>query len=585
MKRKFLAIVSLLIAIVMSFALIACNEAPNNPGTPDNPDNPDKPDKPSVTTGLTVGKISDAVDTLIDLENGYKATVKLNATSASATETAKGELSLEKRGSKIKTTVVEGDKNIDVYIDLASGYVYNTNLSGKLTTDGQMIPAGFVEYVGKAFGDIGVDKSTVIKNENGVSFDETTKTFTVKVDLKDEVNTIITPLIDAYKNNSTAKKLVNDYIALYDETLDIDGLLNTGIEFIDGVKDMTIGAVLTQAQISLEDILAQAGAEIDKDTLAMINNRKIGDALTGAIDYVETNMESIMAGTFDPNELIAAVLTSKVDNSTLKTKLNEYKGLLIELLNNTKIKDTVDKLANDPDTGLVSNPVFATVYTILTDEIKVDKLAAELSVVFDADYRITKIAGKADFAHTYKGTGMTTGLFSDNAYHADFELSITEYTATATAWTLETDPESDRMEYLMVITDGSADFTAYYELFGKEVEIKVAGVTANCGDTISVLDATGVTFDAEKSAFVISKATFDAAKKKTGFTGEMGIGAVVTPKDGEKYTMHVSIMGVTEDRLGFLQQLASDLIGDLIERVPNEPDHNIGSGEVTETNA
>ena len=274
MKKKFLSIVSLLVALVMSLTLAACHGGVPSPGNPDNPDNPDNP--PSAASGLTVGKVVGAMEELVDLENGYKATVSFNASTKKNGDGTKG------RGSKFKTVVSENGTDVDVIVDIASGFVYN-GVDGKYAVDAQAVPAGLAEYVKNAFAANGSDENAAIADEDGVAFDEATKTLTVDVDLKDEVNAVLTPLIDAYKNNSSAKKLVNDYIALYDEALDIDSLLDTGIELLVGIKDTTIGALLTQANVSLEDILAQAGAELDAQTLAVIKNRKVGDAIMGAL--------------------------------------------------------------------------------------------------------------------------------------------------------------------------------------------------------------------------------------------------------------------------------------------------------------
>ena len=231
MKKKFLSIVSLLVALVMSLALAACHGGVPSTGNPDNPDNPDNP--PSAASGLTVGKVVGAMEELVDLENGYKATVSFNASTKKNGDGTKGGGSFEKRGSKFKTVVSENGTDVDVIVDIASGFVYN-GVDGKYAVEAQAVPAGLAEYVKNAFAANGSDENAVIANEDGVAFDEATKTLTVDVDLKDEVNAVLTPLIDAYKNNSSAKKLVNDYIALYDEALDIDSLLDTGIELLVG---------------------------------------------------------------------------------------------------------------------------------------------------------------------------------------------------------------------------------------------------------------------------------------------------------------------------------------------------------------
>ncbi len=578
MKKKFLSIVSLLVALVMSLALAACHG-----GVPptDNPDNPDNPpvNPPPATSGLTVGKVVGAMEELVDLENGYKATVSFNASTKKNSDRTKGGGSFEKRGSKFKTVINEDGTDVDVIVDIASGFVYN-GVDGKYAVDAQAVPAGLAEYVKNAFAADGSDENAAIANEDGVAFDEATKTLTVDVDLKDEVNAVLTPLIDAYKNNSSAKKLVNDYIALYDEALDIDSLLDTGIELLVGIKDTTIGALLTQANVSLEDILAQAGAELDAQTLAAIKNRKVGDAIMGALDFIEANMQDIAAGNFDPAELMQAVLVAPVDNSGLKNKLTQYKDMLLQMLDGYKMKDLIDMLADDVEgMGLINNPLFAGVYCMLTEEIKATKLAAQLTVTFDDDYRITKLAGKADFAHTYTGAEITTGLFADNDYHADFELVVSEYKETVEAWTMEYVADQDDIETIVVMADGSADCAVYCEFYGRDVEVKIVGVTATCEDSVSVLSTDGVTFDAAKSQIVIKKSVFDAAKAKSGFTGVMGVGAIVTVKDGDqtrKFTMRLSISGVTDDPAGYLQEMIAEIIDDMINRPTTPPDVNEG---------
>ncbi len=577
MKKKFLSIVSLLVALVMSLTLAACHGGVPSPGNPDNPDNPDNP--PSAASGLTVGKVVGAMEELVDLENGYKATVSFNASTKKNGDGTKGGGSFEKRGSKFKTVVSENGTDVDVIVDIASGFVYN-GVDGKYAVDAQAVPAGLAEYVKNAFAANGSDENAAIADEDGVAFDEATKTLTVDVDLKDEVNAVLTPLIDAYKNNSSAKKLVNDYIALYDEALDIDSLLDTGIELLVGIKDTTIGALLTQANVSLEDILAQAGAELDAQTLAVIKNRKVGDAIMGALEFIEANMQDIAAGNFDPAELMQAVLVAPVDNSGLKNKLTQYKDMLLQMLDGYKMKDLIDMLADDVEgMGLINNPLFAGVYCMLTEEIKATKLAAQLTVTFDDDYRITKLAGKADFAHTYTGTEITTGLFADNDYHADFELVVSEYKEAVEAWTMEYVADQDDIENIVVMADGSADCAVYCEFYGRDVEVKIVGVTATCADNVSVLSTDGVTFDAAKSQIVVKKSVFDAAKAKSGFTGVMGVGAIVTVKDGDqtrKFTMRLSISGVSDDPAGYLQEMIVKIIDDVINRPTTPPDVNEG---------
>ena len=94
-----------------------------------------------------------------------------------------------------------------------------------------------------------------------------------------------------------------------------------------------------------------------------------------------------------------------------------------------------------------------------------------------------------------------------------------------------------------------------------------------------MLSTDGVTFDAAKSQIVVKKSVFDAAKAKSGFTGVMGVGAIVTVKDGDqtrKFTMRLSISGVSDDPAGYLQEMIVKIIDDVINRPTTPPDVNEG---------
>ena len=60
MKKKFLSIVSLLVAIVMSLALAACHGGVPPTDNPDNPDNPEKPNEPAPEKKKKCGAVAGA---------------------------------------------------------------------------------------------------------------------------------------------------------------------------------------------------------------------------------------------------------------------------------------------------------------------------------------------------------------------------------------------------------------------------------------------------------------------------------------------------------------------------------------------
>ena len=105
MKKKLLSIISLLVAFVMCFALVACEETNTPSGGPSN----------ELPADKTVEAIEDLVTT-----HGYKLTLKTTQNSDKTTTPPTSEQVFEKKGDVLR---IEGAE-VDTYLNLATGYMY-----------------------------------------------------------------------------------------------------------------------------------------------------------------------------------------------------------------------------------------------------------------------------------------------------------------------------------------------------------------------------------------------------------------------------------------------------------------------------
>ncbi len=145
MKKKLTAIISLLIAVVMSFALIAC----------DNGDNGDNGNSAPPVLSSAIAKLKSA--------DGYKGGIKFLASTEKHKNAVDFEGAIEKRGSKFKATAGEGNATEQYIFDLKTGYLYSDTQNGYYFET--LLPAGTIDYAQFMIG-------KMLENADGKTLDD-----------------------------------------------------------------------------------------------------------------------------------------------------------------------------------------------------------------------------------------------------------------------------------------------------------------------------------------------------------------------------------------------------------------------------
>ncbi len=272
MKKKLTAIISLLIAVVMSFALIAC----------DNDDNGDNGNSAPPVLSSALAKLKSA--------DGYKGGIKFLASTEKHKNAVDFEGAIEKRGSKFKATAGEGETAKSYIVDMATGYMYTQGVDGYYFN--QFTPAGTFDYAQYMLG-------VLLENADGKTLDDLfeydgdTRTATYAYDGAVQANAYLAPIISAYKNNSNAVTLINNYLKLAspDPTrpYTLDGVLDMAVTFVASQPDATLGAMIQAASaygidvyglLEKSGVLAKFGITLDAATKQKIEARKVAEFVT-----------------------------------------------------------------------------------------------------------------------------------------------------------------------------------------------------------------------------------------------------------------------------------------------------------------
>ena len=117
MKKRLIAFVSMLMAFVLCFALVACDgQAPTTDNT--DPKDPIKPG-PTTTASMTVKQALNAVDKLLTGEDGWKGEASYKLSTAN-TDELKDTVKLDKRGNRVEVAIGEES----MILDMETGYAY-----------------------------------------------------------------------------------------------------------------------------------------------------------------------------------------------------------------------------------------------------------------------------------------------------------------------------------------------------------------------------------------------------------------------------------------------------------------------------
>lgn len=538
MKKKLLCLISLLVAFIMSFSLIACN---NDKG-PDGPDGPDDDEKDGTdkTYSLTVERLANSVDKF--MVGSYKGSIEATISSDNVNET-KYTVSIEKRGDELRVIY---DKT-DAIVNLKTGYAYVKVGEGDRGYQ-QALPAGQIDYIVDMYKDAvkDIDKTVEIKSEDGVEYDNKTNTLKLSVDAKDAVNGVLGPVQEAYKDNQTLKWLLNEYLeTIYPDSSDpLHELLGDVVKFVDDNKDVTVGSLLTLVDVSLDEILDQVGLELPAWQLTKIKNRKLGEALMGLVGFLEDsdNLANIMEGAIDVDTLIDAMFFDEVNTANLKSKLETYTSAIELLASRVEIKTTLDNLMTQFD----ENPIAQEVFNLVKNEFGFTKLSSSATIAFDDDYLISSFEATADAAHNYTGNA-TSMVLGDNNYHAYAKITITEYMTDAAPFEFEfvaaeEAPEYDRLVAVVPETV-SGDVSVYYETAGRAVTVTIDTVYYTTDSGSQEIDKTKVAYSADTKSFVFDGATVGSVLEQDDFTGAIVVETTVAAGDAQtNLTVQLTIM-------------------------------------------
>ncbi len=559
MKKKFLLIISLLVAFVMSFALIACDNTSGGkdnktPGGDDPVPPPPPPSVPTVQTQLEKA-VTDIGD-IVSKDGKIKIAAKFGSKVGDKSASDDYDITVAKKGDWIKIDAVAGTGDdadeMSFVINYVTGYYYGTRIdpdSGKASDFyEQILPANTVEFL------LDYIKSAMSESETDVDLTEVYKQFTLDannnvklaIDAKDDVNTMLAPLADNYKSG-TLEDVLNAYLQVFSGSTEVtvETVLDSVIAVVKENKDTTVGQLMDmlkpQYDVSVEDILKENGIELPAEQLAAIKARKVGEVVCGLVDFMESmnkepapdapvstqsagdqgsssgdGMQELIMG------IVNAAFFAKTDTATLDADLASVKTLALGALE-MPAKDVIDMLAD----------VNVEAYTVITEKVKFEKLSANFAVEFDKDNKLSKIAMDFDMAHTYKGEANEMFmLLNANDYTADIDVTF-EYTCDEAI----TAPACAYSEYLSIVTAVAADLKADLNVYAELGDLKVKSATvsgimyysATKGEpvTMAAADNALVTFDAASSTFTVKKELINKIVDNKDYASNRGIQVVV----------------------------------------------------------
>lgn len=558
MKKKFLAAVSLLVAIVMSFSLFACRKD----GSSDVPQGP-----------LTSDKAAESVGSL--LTDSYIGTAKLKLSSKLNEEGEEYSVDFEKRGDKLKMTV----DTSETIFDLKTGYFYKKTAAGY--TGEQAIDAGVIDYYVDLFkaSVSGADLSSEADMPSFVSYDESTGVLKVDIDAEDAVNEFLKPLSDAAASDTaTLEDLLNEYLKVYGKYLGVtdtdnvtvSSLLDTAGALIVTNKDVKLGALIDAAEAANEDLDVKAtikelgasfGVTVTDTMYNLIRNRKIGEMVVSVATYIGglQGLEDI-----SPMDVVNAILFDTADTADIAQSLTVLKTMAIGVLRGYKVKDLVEML------GSMGNPVLNALYSVIKNSVQFTALDFKAEVKFDADFNVSKLTIDAKAAHNYTGTPINGALLlSDNDYTCKAELEITEYTDETAPFEMTFAPTagiSEEEELSAIVADNvNADVKVYFETFGKSVAVSDLETYYLTNDyNVAALTGASATYDAATSTFTVPASLIKSAIAKTDFAGAI----VISGSTGGSNTVSVVISVAPSDPEEAQSQFVEQLITVITQILP-----------------
>ncbi|MCM1367907.1 MAG: hypothetical protein NC184_03750 [Roseburia sp.] len=553
MKKKILAIISLLVAFVMSFSLFACRKDDGGSDVPDGP--------------LTLDKAIGSVESF--LTDSYIGTAKVKLTSKNNTTGTEYSADFEKRGDKVKLAYDSTERIVDV----KTGYMYAKQTGGWVGA--QMFAAGTVDYyawlAGALVGDI--TSTDAAELPSFMTYDDSTGILKVEIDAEKTVNDFLAPLSTvAASDTATLETLVNEYIKVYGTSLGLestDGVtLSTLIDTLGALittnKDIKLGALIDAAESAdadldvkstIKELGASFGINVTDTMYNLIRNRKVGEMVVSVATYIGglDNIHDI-----SPMDVINAVLfdTADVSGTNVADSVAGLKTMLIGILQSFRAKEVLAMLES------IDNPALASLCAVIKNSVEFTALDFTMEIKFDADFNVSKITVDAKAAHDFTGTA-TDLLLSDNDFACQAELEITEYTDNTAPFDMTFVPAAaisdDELITVVVADNVSSDVKVYFETYGNTVAVSNITAMYFTGSGYSALTNSGITYDADTTSFNVPASLITTTAAKNDFGGAIVMSAL-TGTDSE-VTVYISVApGDVEEAQSFVVENLMSII-------------------------
>ncbi len=551
MKKKLTAIISLLIAVVMSFALIAC----------DNGDNGDNGNSAPPVLSSAIAKLKSA--------DGYKGGIKFLASTEKHKNAVDFEGAIEKRGSKFKATAGEGNAAEQYIFDLKTGYLYSDTQNGYYFET--LLPAGTIDYAQFMIGKM-LENANVESIDDLFEYDATTHTSTFSCDGVQTANAFLAPIISAYKNNSNAVTLINNYLKLAspDPTrpYTLDGVLDMAVTFVASQPEVTLGAMIQAASaygidvyglLEKSGVLAKFGITLDAATKQKIEARKVAEFVT-ALNEVAAEIKNNPQLAQDIPAILDRLFVRDVTVTDLRASLNSIKNMIVAVLTLQEVKPLVDKYL-----GGMTPAYLRELYAVIVNGVEIEKFDLTVSVKFDDKYNITGIAASGNFAHDYQGDATGYYVLSDNNYKFDVKLDISEYLTAPSTFDMTFAENAGAANITSVISlvygNYGNEVSVYFETGGKEIVPTISAETPY------------MSYDAQTTSF-----KFDMRAVKEAYSEEIqsgtfdGFDGIATFGENQTVMIFVNIMPETPQGL-------IKMLGGLLDRIPSVPEQG---GDITD---
>ena len=526
MKKRLLALISIILALVIGVTFVGCASDDKSGKEPTPPD---------INAALTKLVTSD----------GFKGDLSYAMSTKNKSELKSEGNAFERRGDKVMYVDDNNGAPITRIFDLKYGYLYykNAELDGYVVNS--WMPQGTLDYAMLMLGN--QLKNMQVESVGELfSYDSKTKTATAELDEAQRVNSLLSPIQSAYRNNDNLLKLINDYLKLYspnkNNPFTLETILNLLIVYVNANPNLTVGDAIAQANafgfdvygtLEKSGILARFGITLDSETKKVIEARKLSEAIAGFHDYITPRLEDLtdyimasdpeQAGEFPISvvDLINAMFVDEVEVGDLAEKMSTLKNLTLAALTVVTVRPIVDKYLGASSENLYKREAYA----LIKNRVQFEKLEAQVTVKFDNGGNIVGVSGNAYMRHDYESTNAASLLLSDNKYSFEFDLNITEYITSPEQFDIRYSSLTRTPSRICALVCGDIDDVSVY--------------LETCGKNVEVVTGEGLTYDGASHKLTVSKAYLTAAASSEDFNG-----FVVCPitVDGEEVNIVVAVM-------------------------------------------